>query len=178
MMAVAVTPDPDFSVGKPQALFKADPLGSEIVIVSPVKLDLCLGEDRRIDIFILQWHTPEPFRNHTWAKMASQDAEKRGRVLQKFQNWLCNNFDRNQPVRPLFVIAPELSVSIQHMIYLDQLAEQLKRPAVIIAGLEYLEAQQYLDIRQSLREITAMTNWREDIPDGCVVASGAILQVL
>lgn len=140
----------------------------------PVPIHFCLNQEHLIDIFILQWHTPEPFEHHTWRRMRFQDAEKRGRILQKLQNWLCNNFDRSQPVRPLFLIAPELSVSIQHMVYLDQLAEQLKRPAVIIAGLEYLEAQQYLAIRQSLPEMTAMTNWREDIPDGCVVNATAI----
>lgn len=140
----------------------------------PVPIHFCLNQEHLIDIFILQWHTPEPFAHHIWTRMPLQDAERRGRILQKFQNWLCNNFDRSQPVRPLFLVAPELSVSSQHMVYLDQLAEQLRRPTVIIAGLEYLEAQQYLAIRQSLPEMTAMTDWREDIPNGCVINAAAI----
>lgn len=140
----------------------------------PVPIHFCLNQEHLIDIFILQWHTPEPFEHHIWTKMIPQDAERRGRILQKFQNWLCNNFDRSQPVRPLFLVAPELSVPIQHMVYLDQIAEQLRRPTVIIAGLEYLKAQEYLAIRQLLPEMTAMTDWREDIPNECVINAAAI----
>lgn len=143
-------------------------------MVLPVEIDFCLGNDKLIDIFILQWHTPEPFRNHTWTKMASQDADKRRQVLGTFQNWLRNDFDRNQPSRPLFIVAPELSVPACHANLLDQLAEQVNRPTVIIAGLEYLTAEEYLDIRQGLSSMNELENWQENVPVGSVVNAAVI----
>lgn len=99
-----------------------------MAVVLPVEIGFCLGNDKLIDIFILQWHTPEPFRNHTWAKMASQDVDKRKQVLGTFQDWLRSDFDGNQSSRPLFIVAPELSVPACHLHLLDQLVEQVNRP--------------------------------------------------
>ncbi|MES0447781.1 MAG: hypothetical protein ABUJ92_14710, partial [Desulfobacterales bacterium] len=80
--------------------------------IFPIDLNLQLTQDRLIDIFIFQWHTPLAAHDHIWKKIPPQLAEEKVALFDNFGKWLLNYFDVNTPSRPLFIVTPELSMPI------------------------------------------------------------------
>ena len=133
--------------------------------IFPIDLSLQLKQDRLVDIFILQWHTPLPVHEHNLEKIEPLLAEEKVALFNNFGNWLLNYFDVNTPSRPLFIVTPELSMPISCVGLLDQMVNRINRPTVIIAGLEYLRWDEYSDFVANLpcmpQPETWLTNGRE-----------------
>jgi hypothetical protein len=134
--------------------------------IFPIDLNLQLTQDRFIDIFILQWHTPLPFHRHNWEKIQPQLAEEKVALFDKFGKWLLNYFDVNTPPRPLFIVAPELSTPLSCDGRIHQIMNEMNRPTVMIAGLEYLMWDEYSNCVANLpcmpQPETWLTNGREN----------------
>ena len=111
--------------------------------IFPIDLNLQLTEDRLIDIFIFQWHTPLPVHEHTWEKIQPPLAEEKCAILNEFRDWLLRYFLVNTPPRPLFIVAPELSMPLCCDDLVNQMVNEMNRPTVMIAGLEYLRWDEY-----------------------------------
>jgi len=118
--------------------------------ICPIDLSLQLMQDRLIDIFIFQWHTPLPAHGHNWEKIRPQLAEDKHALFNNFHNWLLGYFDDNTPSRPLFIVTPELSMPISCVDLLDQIVNAISRPTVIIAGLEFLRWEEYRNLIHDL----------------------------
>ena len=103
--------------------------------IFPIDLNLQLTQDRLIDIFILQWHTPLPAHDHIWKKVPLQLAKEKVALFDNFGKWLLNYFDVNTPPRPLFIVAPELSMPI----CCDDLANKIvnNKPLGEIYGVDF-----------------------------------------
>jgi hypothetical protein len=80
--------------------------------IYPIDLNLQLMDDRLVDIFIFQWHTPLPVHGHNWQKIQPVLAEVKLAILNEFHDWLLRYFLVNTPPRPLFIVAPELSMPL------------------------------------------------------------------
>jgi len=127
--------------------------------IYPIDLNLQLAQDRLIDIFIFQWHTPLLVHEHNWAKIQPQLAENKHTVLNEFRDWLLRYFLVNTPPRPLFIVAPELSMPICCDDLVNQILDEMNRPTVIIAGLEYLQWDEYKDILANLSCMPQPETW-------------------
>ncbi|MFH1975060.1 MAG: hypothetical protein ABIJ52_05805 [Pseudomonadota bacterium] len=111
--------------------------------IFPIDINLQLMQERLIDIFLLQWHTPLPTQGHNWEKIQHPLAEDKRALFENFRNWLLNYFDSNTLTRPLFLVTPELSMPISCVNLLDQIVNEINRPTVIIAGFEFLRWEEY-----------------------------------
>ena len=127
--------------------------------IFPIDLSLQLKQDRLIDIFILQWHTPLPVHEHNWEKIRPPLAEEKCAILNEFRDWLLRYFLVNTPPRPLFIVAPELSMPICCDDLMNQIVNEMNRPTVIIAGLEYLQWDEYKDILANLPRMPQPDTW-------------------
>ncbi|MCK4390883.1 MAG: hypothetical protein KAV83_11690 [Desulfobacterales bacterium] len=130
--------------------------------IFPIDLNLQLTQDRLIDIFILQWHTPLPAHDHIWKKIPPQLAEEKVALFDNFGKWLLNYFDVNTPSRPLFIVTPELSMPISCENLLDQIVNRINRPTVIIAGLQFLEWEEYSNLIHNLPCMPESATWLTD----------------
>jgi hypothetical protein len=115
----------------------------------PIELDIELPDDQIIDFFLLQWHTPPPFSNiyNGW-KIPKKVAEKRFEYLNAFKEWLINEYKSIDPSRPVFIIAPELSLPSGCLGILESIAKELGKTAIIIAGLEYLKIDDFQELKK------------------------------
>ena len=127
--------------------------------IFPIDLRLQLKQDRLIDIFILQWHTPLPAHDHIWKKIPLQLAEEKVALFDNFGKWLLNYFDVNTPPRPLFIVAPELSMPICCDDLANKIVNNMNRPTVMIAGLEYLMWDEYSDFVANLPCMPQPETW-------------------
>ncbi len=114
--------------------------------IFPIDLNLQLTQDRLIDIFIIQWHTPLPVHEHNPEKIQPQLVQEKCAILNEFRDWLLRYFLENTPRRPLFIVAPELSMPLCCDDLVNQILNEMNRPTVMIAGLEYLRWDEYKDI--------------------------------
>ncbi len=135
--------------------------------IYPVPLKLELTDDRLIDIFILQWHTPLPVHQHNWEKIQTELAEEKLSILSEFHDWLLRDFLVSTPPRPLFIVAPELSLPICCDKLLNQIVNETNRPSIAIAGLEYLCWDEYSELVSNLPYMPHPEDWltggREDV---------------
>ena len=127
--------------------------------IYPIDLSLQLMDDRLIDIFIFQWHTPLPVHEHNWNKIRPQLAEEKHAILNKFRDWLLRYFLVNTLPRPLFIVAPELSTPLCCDDLMNQIVNEMSRPTVMIAGLEYLRWDEYGDILAKLSCMPEPQTW-------------------
>jgi|GEM_PF-6517961 len=139
--------------------------------IYPIDIDFELTGDRLIDLFIFQWHTPLP---NNWAKIAANVAQDKGQLLRNFRDWLVQYFDSSQPSRPLFILAPELSMPLFHDSIISEMMNQLRRPAVIIAGLEYLLWTDYRQLIENLSDMPEKEKWLEGGIDSHMVNAAGI----
>jgi hypothetical protein len=142
--------------------------------IFPIDLNLQLTQDRLIDIFILQWHTPLPAHDHIWKKIPPQLAEEKVALFDNFGKWLLNYFDVNTLSRPLFIVTPELSMPISCENFLDQIVNRINRPTVIIAGLEYLRWDEYSDFVANLPCMPQPETWLTDGRESNIVNAASI----
>lgn len=142
--------------------------------IFPVDLNLQLTQDRLIDIFILQWHTPLPVHEHNLEKTQPLLAEEKVALFNNFGNWLLNYFDVNTLSRPLFIVTPELSMPVSCDNLLDQIVNKINRPTVIIAGLEYLRWDEYSDFVGNLPCMPQPETWLTDGRENNVVNAAGI----
>lgn len=127
--------------------------------IYPVDLNLQLTDDRLIDVFILQWHTPLPVHQHNWEKIQHELANKKFSILNEFRDWLLKYFNVGTPPRPLFIVAPELSLPICCETLLNQIVNEVNRPTIVIAGLEYLYWSEYSDFVNNLPYMPQPEAW-------------------
>jgi len=127
--------------------------------IYPIDLNLQLMDDRLVDIFIFQWHTPLPVHGHIWQKILPDLAEEKLAILNEFHDWLLRYFLENTPPRPLFIVAPELSMPLCCDDLLDQIVNEMNRPTVMIAGLEYLRWDEYSNFVANLPWIPQPGTW-------------------
>ena len=127
--------------------------------IYPIDLDLQLAEDRLIDIFFFQWHTPLPVNEHNWEKIDPLLADEKCTILNNFREWLDRYFVVNTSPRPLFLVTPELSMPLRCNNIFDQMVQDLNRPTVIIAGLEYLQWHEYRDLVYDLPCMPERDTW-------------------
>jgi len=132
-----------------------------------VPLELCLVADQPIDIFLLQWHTPNPDGG-----IPKPVCEAKASVLKSLRDWLCTEF--TAPTRPCFVVTPELSTCLDHLSLLQELVQALDRPVVAVVGLEFISWNKY---RELLESFTSMpeADWAVGANAGQLVNTAAIL---
>jgi hypothetical protein len=114
--------------------------------VRSVEHHLQLGQDRLIDMFLVQWNTPLLVRDHQWSKIEEGQAEERLNLLRSFRDWLLRHFVPSTPERAVFILMPELSVPIRCESVINEIVDSLQRPTVLIAGLEYLRWSEYTEL--------------------------------
>jgi hypothetical protein len=113
------------------------------VAVLPVDVDLALGDDQGVDLALIQWHTPVPDPTAQDLAIAAYIAKGKEGILSELIAWLGDDPRRCKTYRPLFVVAPELSLPYSLDNKLMELASSVERPVVIIAGFEYLAWEDY-----------------------------------
>jgi hypothetical protein len=129
--------------------------------VCPVPVDIKLGDDQLIDIFMVQWHTPMPARGHTPTRIPTAFVQQKQEILRQFQTWLMAQPAGN-PVRPAFVIIPELSMPTSQIQVLEDLVHGMQRPIVVVAGMEYQSWADYQRLVQALPDMPDPQSWLED----------------
>lgn len=142
--------------------------------IFPIDLSLQLKQDRLIDIFILQWHTPLPVHEHNWEKIQPPLAEEKCAILNEFRDWLLRFFLVNTPSRPLFIVAPELSMPICCDDLVNQIVNEMNRPTVIIAGLEYLRWDEYSNFVANLPCMPQPETWLSNGQENNIVNAAGI----
>ena len=110
-----------------------------------VNLDLQWPGDELVDLFLFQWHTPEPLEGGTFRKIASPYIQQKRAVMEQFRDW----FLRRPHPRLAFVILPEMSVPLSCVDVLADLAGRMPSPLVVIAGIEPLPWAEYLNFAAS-----------------------------
>jgi len=135
-----------------------------------INLDLQLEQDRLMDIFLFQW--PTTFSDQ--GPILPQLANDKATLLKNFRNWLFNYFDNAIPIRPLFIVLPELSMPKCYTNLLDEIARGMNRPTVIIAGLEYLGWDEYHKFIENESASPQPATWFENGDDGCLVNAAGI----
>ena len=139
--------------------------------VHPVKLALPLADDQQIDIMIIQWRTPIESGEITPAAVGESDASKM-QILDQLRDWVLR--EKNQTGRPLFILAPEISTPLNAIAEFERLLPALRRPAVVIAGLEYLEPSVYRGLISNSRNPEEEV-WIEDVDQAQKVNAAIVL---
>ena len=124
-----------------------------------VVLDVELPDERSVDLFLLQLHTPAPIEAGGLGPYPPAAAIVRGECLQRFAEWLNQEYQPAHPNRPFIVILPELSVPQQHLHILDEIAATADRPAFVIAGIEFLRFEEYRDLLDSMNAMPDRAAW-------------------
>ena len=127
--------------------------------VYPIDITMELPAQALIDIFIIQWHTPLPVQGANWSKIPNDLGREKGHLLDNFRGWLINYFQPNFPQRPLFILTPELSMPTCHIDLFDGIVSGLNRPVVVIAGLEYLQWDEYCGLANVLSHPPPLEAW-------------------
>jgi len=140
--------------------------------VHNVELELELNEDRLVDVFVMQWHTPVP--SLAAPKIAPGISVERDQVLRAFGEWLHNYFEAQCPERPLVVIAPELSVPLAQMESINALIDSLHRPTIAICGIEYLHWDEYVDILGHPQDMPRAGAWTDGGLNGQLVNAAMV----
>jgi hypothetical protein len=109
--------------------------------IHPIELDLPLSQDQLIDIMLIQWRTPMEDEEGLSAAIQERAVASKARVLESLATWTLT--EHGTATRPLFVLTPEISTPLGGLETFKDLIESLRRPAVIVAGLEYLDRDEY-----------------------------------
>ena len=129
--------------------------------VYPVTLDIRLGDDTLIDLFLVQWHTPVPARGHAPSVIPALFVEQKRQVLEQFRDWLLAQTAGN-PTRPVFVIIPEMSMPSGQVPILNGLVQAMQRPVVVIAGMEYQPWTDFQKLVLALPDMPDPQSWLQD----------------
>ncbi len=124
-----------------------------------MSIDLVLPEDGKVDIFLVQWHTPLPVRGNQPTKIRADLVRTKRIVLECLRDFLLNAIIPQTPLRPMFIIIPELSLPRDGISILEDLLHRSNRPMVIVAGLEYLTWDEYVAEVRALPEMPEPDSW-------------------
>jgi hypothetical protein len=139
--------------------------------VHRVETSLELDQDRAIDLFLIQWHTPRPAG---LAGLCGDVSQERVRFLSDFGAWLSQELERQVSMRPCFVLAPELSLPVSADQVVGELLRQLNRPAVFAGGMEFLRWNLYLELLERCSGMPEPNRWRSGGDETLVVNCAAI----
>ena len=114
--------------------------------VHSVNLNLQLPADQLVDLFLFQWHTPEPIGGGTFHKIANPYVTQKRAVLEQFRD----QFLARANPRLAFVILPEMSVPLSCVDVLMDVVNRVTSPLVIIGGIEPLPWAEYLGLAGSM----------------------------
>lgn len=126
--------------------------------VCPVTLNIKLGDDALIDLFMVQWHTPVPERGNAPTQIPAQCVQQKREVLRQFRDWLLTQPAGN-PTRPVFVIIPELSMPSSELSLIEELVQAMQRPIVVIAGMEYQQWTEFQQLVPALPDMPDPQSW-------------------
>lgn len=127
--------------------------------IHTVALDMQLPADRVVDLFLLQVHTPAPLEAGGLGPFQPMVSAARGQFLEGFARWLREDYQPANPDRPFFVLIPELSVPLQHLPILEGMATAANRPAFVIAGIEFLNFEQYRALLNTMDSMPSRPDW-------------------
>lgn len=143
--------------------------------VHPVDTDLCLPDDRLVDIFLLQCYSPRPTENVAPAKLSNQLRESRLTFLESFRDWMRDVYCQENNDRPYFVVTPELAISSEHLPVLREIAQAGENGGVVMAGLEFQSWAEYVEILNSLPSMPEPESWVDGGGNQHIVNAAAIL---
>lgn len=127
--------------------------------VFPVPLEVRLPSDEILDLFLIQWHSPAPLQAGTPGKLPADLVARRAQLLQDFSRWLAESYFPACPKRPVFVVAPELSVSLTHVELLAGILSAAGRPGFVIVGLEFLDWAEYRTLVEGMEHMPDAASW-------------------
>jgi hypothetical protein len=143
--------------------------------VTPVITDVELGQDHLIDILVLQWWTALEDGPRCFGVLPQRLVEGKRRELDWLATWLSEQFDPNTPSRPLFIVAPEVSLPNSLLSRVEDMIASLRRPCVLIAGLSHLTWSQYSQLLADCRNMPVQVDWLTGDNAGGMVNAAAIL---
>lgn len=127
--------------------------------IHPISIDLKLPDDGKIDIFLVQWHTPLPVRGNHPIKIDVHVAGTKRVVLERLRDFLLNGMIPQSQMRPAFIIMPELSLPFNQIAILEGLLNRLNRQMVIVAGVEYMTWDEYVTEVRALPDMPNPDSW-------------------
>lgn len=108
-----------------------------------IKYPFKLPDDQLIDLFIIQWHTPILLEANTCKPIEEKLATTKLNSLKELGRWLKEFYDGTVPLRPIFILAPELSIPKKCFSVIEDIIKSLSRPVIFIGGVEYLSWNEY-----------------------------------
>ena len=129
--------------------------------VFPVEVDVSLPQDRAVDLFLLQCHSPDPLEGGAPGKLPAQVSVTRLALLTSFYKWIRDTYCPQNPLRPYFVVTPELAVSADHLDVLRNIARAGQGPAVVLAGLDFLTWDEYQILLHAMPDMPDPDSWTE-----------------
>lgn len=123
-----------------------------------VTIDLSLADDRVVDLFVLQWHTPLSGFSPLDATVVS----RRRDFLRSFRDWFLSGFKDRTPQRPCIILMPELSLACSLESEIDLLASSADRPLIVVGGLEFMDWTTYLGTLSRLPAMPRPDCWVRD----------------
>ena len=133
--------------------------------VIPVNVDIALPEDGVMDLFLLQCHSPDPIENGAPGRLPTGVTARRQVFLDRFYQWLQNTYCPANPLRPFFVVIPELTVSQTHFDVLREIAQCGDRPAGVFAGVEFLTREEYSNIILDMPAMPEPHSWTDGVTE-------------
>lgn len=127
--------------------------------VFTIGLDFTLPPDPLLDLFLFQWHSPPPLEAGGPGKLPPEFSARRAEFLRGFGQWLRDDYCQANPDRPVFLLMPELSVSLDHIDLLKELVSSMDRPAFVVAGLDFLTWEEYRTLINSLEDMPERETW-------------------
>jgi hypothetical protein len=76
--------------------------------VHVIPLNLHKPDEQLLNIFIFQWHTPEPIAGAEFAKIPSPHLEQKANVLNQFCEWYLKLAQQNTSPQLTFIIAASI----------------------------------------------------------------------
>jgi hypothetical protein len=144
--------------------------------IHTVGLDIQLPADRLVDIFLLQLHSP--VQADGLAPYPPEQSAARGEFLNRFAQWLRQTYQPANANRPFFVLAPELSIPLQHVPILEGMVRELRRACEEAANgrqldftfvLERNEDQTAAHFKRSVAAYFEPPDGMADTSAGCLV---------
>ena len=126
---------------------------------------MTLPEDGVVDLFILQFHSPDPIENGFLGKLPSSVIARRQVFLKQFCQWMQDIYCQENPSRPYFVVLPELAISLSHLDVLRDIAQLGERPVGVFAGLEFLTRREYSSLVQNMPDMPEPNLWTDGVTD-------------
>ena len=133
--------------------------------VIPVDVNMTLPEDGVVDLFMLQFHSPDPIENGVPGKLPASVIDRRQVYLEQFCQWMQDTYCQENPSRPYFVVLPELAVSLSHIDVLRDIAQLGERPVGVFAGLEFLTREEYSSLVQDMSDMPEPNMWTDGVTE-------------